>query len=261
MINRTGMLLTFALLTGAAGVALGETVVTTRLPSGYLGPAKMPDSLALVAPPPAEGSKALKRDRKAEARALALHGTPRWALATADADLFTPRATSAMSCAAGFAIGPQTTPQLDALLRKAMPDLGLVSAKAKAKYDRARPFETNGKPICTPEADKTLRGNGSYPSGHATIGYGWALIVAEVVPNRRSQLLARGRAFADSRRVCNVHYKSDVEAGMALAAPVLETLLADPEFQSDLAAARAEVKALSAAKPDCKAETAALKLR
>jgi acid phosphatase (class A) len=261
MIRRTGMLLAIAALSGAAGVALGETVVATRLPSGYLGPAKMPDSLALVQPPPAEGSKALKRDRKAEARALALHGTPRWALAAADADLFTSRATNAMSCAAGIAIGPQTTPRLDALLRKAMPDLGMVSARAKAKYDRARPFETNGKPICTPEAEKSLRGNGSYPSGHATIGYGWALIVAEVVPQRRSRLLARGRAFADSRRVCNVHYKSDVEAGMALAAPVLERFKADPAFQADLAAARAEVKALRGAKLDCKAETAALKLK
>ena len=137
------MLPTFVALTGMAGLALAEQVPAPtglRLPAGYLGAGQMPDGLALTPPPPAEGSKALKQDRKAEARALALRGTPRWDLARADADLFTARATNALSCAAGIAIGPQTTPRLDALLRKTMPDLGLVSAGAKDKFDRARPF-------------------------------------------------------------------------------------------------------------------------
>jgi acid phosphatase (class A) len=253
-----------SVLAGAAGLALAEPPpeqTALRMPAGYLQPGQMPDSIALVPPPPAEGSKQLKRDRKAEARALAQHGNPRWDLARADADVFTPRATSALSCAAGFAIGPQTTPRLDALLRKTLPDFGMVSAAAKTRYDRARPFEVNGRPVCTPEYEPMLRGNGSYPSGHATIGYGWALVLAEVLPRRRSQLLARGRDFADSRRVCNVHYRSDVEIGMALAAPVFERLRADPVFQADLAAARVEVKALRSAKPDCKAEAAALRLR
>ena len=46
-------------------------------------------------------------------------------------------------------------------------------------------------------------------------------VLAELLPRRRSALLTRGREFGDSRRVCNVHFRSDVEAGQSLAAPVL----------------------------------------
>lgn len=233
---------------------------TSRLPAGYLTSGQMPDSVALVAPPPAEGSRALKNDHKAEAAALSLRGTARWELARSDADLFTPNATATMSCAAGLAIGPRNTPKLDALLRKSAADFGMVSAATKARYGRDRPFVGNGQPICTPEQEQLLRGNGSYPSGHATIGFGWALVLADLVPQRRSRLLARGRQFADSRLVCNVHFRSDVEAGMALAQPVLVRLRQNPAYQADLAVARAEIRAMPKAPIVCAAETAALRL-
>jgi acid phosphatase (class A) len=233
----------------------------SRLGAGYLKGAAMPDAAALLPPPPAEGSKALAQDRKAEAKALALHGTARWTLAASDADLFTPKATRAFSCAAGFVIGQVETPKIDALLRKTGADLGLSTYPVKNKYMRARPFTTNGKPMCTPDYDDVLRKDGSYPSGHAAIGYGWGMILAEIVPQRKKQLLARGVAFADSRRVCNVHFKSDVEAGGTMAKAVIKALLADPVFQTDLAAAKAEAKALAISKPDCAAESAALKMK
>ena len=233
----------------------------SRLGASYLGPGKLPDSVALLAPPPAEGSKQWKRDKQGEAKALKLHGTARWDLATADADLFTPKATGAMSCAAGFVISNETTPKLDALLRKAAPDLGLSAYGAKQKYMRARPFMGNGKPMCTPEMDATLRKDGSYPSGHAAIGYGWGLILADIIPSRKKQLLARGRAFADSRRVCNVHFLSDIEGGEKLAVAVVALLAKDAAYQADVEAAKAEVKAITKAQPDCAAEKAALRLR
>lgn len=256
------MLLALAVLSGSAGLALAEQAPTpSRLPSGYLGHDQAPDGLELTPPPPEEGSRAMKRDRQAEARALRLRDTPRWDLARSDADLFTPRATAVLSCAAGFEIGPRATPRLDALLRKAAADLAVVSAAAKEKYRRTRPFVGNGQPLCTPEHEAILRTNWSYPSGHSTIGYGWALILAEIAPRRRDRLLARGRAFADSRRVCNVHFRSDTTVGMALAVPVVERLRRDPAFRADLAAARAEVRALRPVKPDCAAEQAALRFK
>lgn len=235
--------------------------MTGTLPSrGYLAPEAMPDAAALLPPPPAAGSAALAEDHRAEQRALDLRGSPRWALAQADADLWNPTATGALSCAAGRVIGPATTPRLDALLRKAASDLGRISAGVKQRYGRSRPFETNAQPTCTPEMEQGLRSNGSYPSGHATIGYGWALIVADLLPARRDALLARGRAFADSRRVCNVHFRSDVAAGMSLTGPVLAALRADPGFRTDLAAARAELLTAKPAPPSCAAERAALAL-
>ncbi|MCX7282730.1 MAG: phosphatase PAP2 family protein [Novosphingobium sp.] len=231
------------------------------LGQGYLGSDGAPDGLALTPPPPAAGSPAALADARAEAAALALRGSPRWDLARKDADLRSPAATSTFSCAAGRVINADATPRTDALLRRTLSDLARVSATAKQHYGRRRPFEGNGQTICTPDDEAGLRGNASYPSGHATIGTGWALILADLLPARRAVLLARGAAFADSRRVCNVHFASDVAAGRALAMPVVQRLRTDPVFRADLAAAKAELRKATPILPDCAAENAALAFR
>jgi acid phosphatase (class A) len=237
----------------------------SRLGVGYLPLDAMPDARLLVPPPPAPGSAAEARDVEASKAALAMHGGPRWALAMRDADIFSPGATGTMSCAAGFEISPTATPKLEALLRKSMANLAMSTAVVKRLYQRQRPFVVNGQPQCTPEWDAVLRKDGAYPSGHAAIGYGWGLILAELVPDRAAQLVARGRAFADSRRVCNVHWLSDTEEGMVVATAAVARLRADPGFQRDLKAARREVQSIAVKSrtptTDCNAEAAALALR
>jgi acid phosphatase (class A) len=229
------------------------------MPPGYLAREAVPDSLLLDPPPPAPGSAALARDEEAARAAVALRGTPRWDQARIDADLFTPTSTSTFSCAAGVPIGKDTTPKLDALMRKVGPDLGMSVYPTKRHYSRPRPFMVNNQPTCTPEMEDVLRKDGSYPSGHSAIGYGWGLVLAEVVPERAAQLVARGRAFGDSRRVCNVHWLSDVEEGRVVASAVVARLHAEAAFRADVEAARAEVAALRAKAPtvDCAKETAA----
>ena len=230
-----------------------------RMAAGYLTGSAMPDALTLLNAPPAEGSTALAADRKAEANAISLHGTPRWDQATIDADLFTPAATNSFSCAAGFVISKETTPKIDAMMRKVAPDFGLSTYPVKKKYMRERPFVGNGKPMCTPEMDAVLRKDGSYPSGHAAIGFGWGQLLGEIVPKRKKQLLVRGQRFADSRRICNVHFASDIQGGAVMANAVYKALKADPAFQADLAAAKAEAKALVKKTPKCAIEKAAFK--
>jgi len=239
---RTSMLAALALAIAGAGLAADAPQGRPQIGKGYLEPAALPDSLVLLPAPPAPGSAAEARDREAAVDAVAQRGSPRWQLAARDADLFGPAATSAFSCAAGVAIGPKTTPRLDAMLRKVIPDLGLATYGAKQRYQRTRPFVTNGEPNCTPDASAALAKDGSYPSGHAAIGFGWGLILAELLPERATGLAARGRAFADSRRVCNVHWLSDVEAGQVVAAATVARLHADLRFRSDLDAVRRELR-------------------
>lgn len=261
------MRMTLAALTligGLTGAVLAEQLpvaVTARLASSYLSPDRLPDDIKLIPPPPSEGSPALRRDRDGEKRALALRGTARWEQAKIDADIFSANAANTMSCAAGFVIGPETTPKLNALLRRVMSDLGRASSNSKAKYNRPRPFVGNGQPTCTPDQESVLRGNGSYPSGHSSIGYGWGLILADLLPGRKRALLRRGYAFGDSRRVCNVHFISDIEAGQTIALAVVAKLQADPAYQADLAAVRTELRGLTRVKPDCSKEHAALRIR
>lgn len=229
---------------------------------GYLPAGASPDSLLLNPAPPAAGSPAEARDVAAANAALALRGTPRWDLAIRDAFLSPASAGATFSCAAGFKIDAAATPKIDALLLRTARDLGRSTSATKAKYMRPRPFVVNKQPMCTPDMDTVLRGDGSYPSGHSALGYGWSLILAEAIPDRTAQLVARGRSFGDSRRICNVHWLSDIEEGRVVASAVVARLNAEPAFQADLAAARAEAAAIKDRNPgqDCTAEAALLAL-
>jgi acid phosphatase (class A) len=242
----------------ADGAALAQAGRSNMGPA-YLAPGQAIDSIALLAPPPAPGSAAEARDQEAMRAAVALRGSPRWDQATIDAELLVPNASAVMSCAVGFAISAQATPAIDKLLKRAAADLGLSGSAAKRKYQRARPFVANDEPSCSPSWEPILRQDGSYPSGHSSVGYGWGLILAEIVPTRATQLVARGRAYGESRRVCNVHWLSDVEAGRATGAATVALLHSDPAFQQDLAAAKAEAARMAnSPKPDCARENAAL---
>jgi acid phosphatase (class A) len=232
--------------------------VPVRLAKPYLGAVPLAGILAVSPAPPAPGSAAEARDIEATRAALKLRGGPRWTQAAKDADLFSPAGTGALSCAAGIAIGPATTPGLDNLLRRAATDLGLSGSAIKRRYQRPRPFMLDGQPTCTPEWEAILRRDGSYPSGHSAIGYGWALILSQLLPDRAAVLVARGRAFGDSRWICNVHWLSDVEEGRVVGAMTVARLNADPAFRRELDSAAAELRGTRAPPRDCDREAKAL---
>ncbi|KRA83883.1 acid phosphatase [Altererythrobacter sp. Root672] len=232
-----------------------------QLPPGYLPREALPDSLALLPPPPAADSAAMERDEQARQATIPVRNTPRWALAASDADLKFPHAGSLFSCAAGIPISPETTPKLYALLGRMLIDVGLSTYKAKTHYNRTRPFVTHNEGTCYPPDEELLRHDGSYPSGHSAAGWGWALVLAELVPDRADAILQRGRDFGQSRVICDAHWQSDVDAGRVIASGTVARLHADPGFQADLAAVRQEIAGLSPvaqASAQCEAESAAL---
>jgi acid phosphatase (class A) len=230
--------------------------------SGYLKPELLPNSLALLPPPPADDSAAQALDVTISRRTLAYRGTERWALAVLDAILLFPRAAESFSCALGVPITKKHTPRLYRMLRRTVADAGFSTYHAKSYYKRQRPFTANDEPTCTPNQEAYLLTDGSYPSGHTAIGWAWALILSEIAPERSDAILARGRSFGESRIICNVHWYSDVVEGRVVGAAVVARLHADPTFRSDLEAIRGEVAAARASglRPirDCEAEAAAL---
>lgn len=191
-----------------------------------------------------------------------MRDTPRWTLAVSDADLMFPHAAGTFSCALNAPITEGDTPHLYMLLRRTLTDVGQSTYAAKDHYSRARPFVRNKQPICTPDEKAWLEKDGSYPSGHAAVGWAWALILSEISPEQTDALLARGRAFGESRNVCNVHWHSDVIEGRLVGAGTVARLHADPTFRADLKAAKAELAAVRAKslKPtrDCNVETSAM---
>ena len=231
--------------------------------SGYLPRNALPDSLALLPPPPAPGSAAQAADEAAFLATVPLRGTPRWALAARDANLVFPKAADAFSCTLDAPIGPDTTPNLYMLLRRSLTDAGLATYGAKDHYKRTRPFVANKAPSCTPAEEAMLAKDGSYPSGHASLGWAWGLILAEMAPERANALVARGQAFGQSRVICGVHWQSDVTQGRIIGAATVARLHADPVFRAQFDAARQELAVVRAkglkAAGDCAAEAAALK--
>lgn len=144
-------------------------------------------------------------------------------------------------------LGPQFThanfPATLAVLDRAGRAAGYAGDPVKFLYQRPRPFVSDSTITpCIPDEPR-LRASFSYPSGHAALGFGWALVLAELVPARADALIERGRDFTWSRVVCGVHYPSDVEAGRTVAAAAIARLHADPDFQREFAAARAELAA------------------
>jgi acid phosphatase (class A) len=257
-----------ALLAGCAAVE--PLVPPTDLPevrpgyvAGYLQADQLPNTVALLPPPPAAGSAALAADEEMYKATRKLKDTPRWALAEKDAELRFPKATEHFSCALGMAISAEATPHLNMLLRRVRMDSSRANDKPKDRYKRARPFMVSKEPSCTPKSDAAAKPD-SYPSGHASIGWAWALTLAEVAPDRADAILARGYAYGQSRVVCGVHYRSDVESGRVVGAATVARLHSDPLYTAQVALARKEVEAARAAGArsplDCEAEARALAL-
>lgn len=257
-----------AALAGCTTVAAPTTPVEASVVTkavGYLAADAVPDSLALVPAPPAAGSAGFALDEQVSREARALRDTPRFAQAHRDAELGFPEGANQFACAIGLDVDAQKTPALYRMLERSRIDASAATRAAKHHYQRARPFMVNGEPTCTPEDEEGLRKNGSYPSGHTSIGWAWALILSEIVPERADAIQARGRNYGESRLVCNVHWQSDILEGRFMGAAAVARLHDNADFNRDLLAARKEIAAArktgANVSRDCAAEETVLKIR
>lgn len=271
--NRFARILTFLFLvlitSGCTSLGLtGKPASVPEVRPGILAPylpiESIPDSLTLLPPPPAAGSAAVALDEEVSRNYEALNGSPRWKLAVQDAELDFPQAAGTFTCAMGIPITQQDTPYLYMLLRRSFTDAIISTLKAKSRYKRVRPFVVHNTSTCSPGWEEELRKDGSYPSGHSAIGWAWALILSEIDPEHGDAIIARGRAFGESRLSCNVHWQSDVIAGRFMASATVARLHSNPAFLADLKAAKAEIAAARSKglKParNCAAEAAVLSL-
>ena len=84
--------------------------------------------------------------------------------------------------------------------------------------------------------------SGAYPSSHATAGYLMAIVLATMVPEQRDAVFARAQDYAESRLVCGVHHRRDIEAGRIAGTALAAVVRNDPKFKAEFAAARAELR-------------------
>ena len=233
------------LLTGLAALGFSSVVLAAEQagPSGYLAPDAL-DVLAILPPAPAPDDARGAADRAIFRATRALAGTPRWELATNDVKLAPTDMMRDYSCAVGVDLTPENAPRTAAIVRRAAFDTSRGTGIAKTFYKRERPFRYDAGPTCQPREE--LAHSYDYPSGHTTLGWTWALLLTKLAPDRVTPILARGRAFGESRIVCGVHNASAVEAGRLSATVTLAAMEQTRDFQFDLAAARAEIEKLRA---------------
>jgi acid phosphatase (class A) len=233
-------LLAAAAVLALAGCATlgGDTASTGR----YLTLAQF-DARDHLPPPPAKGSPEAERDRRIFLATRRLEGTPRWSLARADDDKAALLAD--FTCALGYTPTPERNPKLIAMLARLRADTHAAVTAAKLKYRRPRPFRTEKGALCI-RPSMGLALTPDYPSGHAAWGWTVGLLLAEAAPDRSEAVLARARAFGESRLVCGVHSASAVEAGRKTAEGLIAALWSSEAFKSDLAGVRAELDAARA---------------
>jgi acid phosphatase (class A) len=117
-------------------------------------------------------------------------------------------------------------------------DEAVLSEPLKDIYKRPRPYQYDSTlhPVCKTDHEP------SYPSGHSMSGYLLAFTMAQIVPEKRQEILVRADEYAHDRVVCGVHYPSDTEASRRLAYTIFGYMMGNPRFQRDLAAAREETR-------------------
>ena len=98
-----------------------------------------------------------------------------------------------------------------------------------------------------PKSEEGSRRSGSYPSGHTVRGWGMALVLAELNPERQDTLLKAGYEWGQSRVIAGYHWQSDVDASKLLASATFAAMHSNETYREDVAAAREELKALAEA--------------
>jgi acid phosphatase (class A) len=222
---------------------------------GYLSGAAIPDMIRVMPAAPAEGSPREIADREIFKATRSLQDSPRWKLAQSDNDMSIKGILAAFRCAIGIPVNRQNAPRLAALLDRVSTDVYNLTAPPKKYYHRERPFLRDQGPVCVVRPDTP-----DYPSSHSTFGWVTGSILAEMMPDRATELMTRGRSFGESRIVCGVHNASAVEGGRVAGAALVASLNAIPEFRAGLDAVKTELATLRRNPPappsTCAAEAA-----
>lgn len=212
---------------------------------GYLAAEDRPDLIRILPGPPAAGSAGAQADARRFVETRTLLDSARWRQAQADVSDDLP---ARFRDAIGFAIDLDRAPVFARLLARFGVDRSAAVGAAKRHWHVARPFAGNDLPICEARTP-ALAANGDYPSGHTANGMAFALLLAELLPDRATDVLARGRDYGDSRRICGSHSASAVEGGLLAASAIAAAAHGSATFREDMLDARAELDALRPSLP------------
>jgi acid phosphatase (class A) len=191
--------------------------------------------LTMILPPPPANDSAETKAELGEVLTLQVTRTPEMeARAVADAEENVWRFADVM--------GPNFTkdrlPKFSAFFDRVVETEGAVVDPAKDVWKRPRPHQLSD--LVKPAVK--LSSSGSWPSGHATVGTMMGIILADMVPEKRAEIMARAAEYAHNRVVGGIHYPSDVEMGKISGSVIAAVLLNRDDFKADYDVAKAELR-------------------
>ncbi|MBY0318872.1 MAG: phosphatase PAP2 family protein [Reyranella sp.] len=113
-----------------------------------------------------------------------------------------------------------------------------ITGPAKKAFKRVRPYLSSSevKPLVRPST------SGSYPSGHSTNATLAAIVMGNIVPEKRDAIWARAIDYSQSRIVGGMHYPNDLFGGKLAGTAIAVALQSRPEFKADFEAAKRELR-------------------
>ena len=211
----------------------------------YLEAKDIPDAVVFLPPPPEEGTPQFELDEAQHRWGKTQRSGPRGIRAVREATTNVDSMAAMFSGAYGVKLSRETTPKTMLLLDRSIRTFRLGANGPKAAYMRLRPYVFYREGTLIPSSEEGSRRSGSYPSGHTVRGWGMALVLASLNPERQDTLLKAGYEWGQSRVIAGYHWQSDVDASKLLASATFARLQTSPEYLQDFAAAREELRALS----------------
>jgi acid phosphatase (class A) len=193
------------------------------------------DLTKLLAPPPAD------RSPQTQAEILELIQIQKRCTPQEKASAVSDNRLSVFQFASGV-LGPKFTwenlPLTEKFFKRLAKDGVSVFTAAKEKWSRTRPCLVSAEVRSCFGQDASE----AYPSGHSTFGYLAAIVLANMIPEKKTELFDRAAQYAGNRMVCGVHYRSDIEAGRIGGTVIAAFAMQNPQFQKEFEEVRKEVR-------------------
>jgi acid phosphatase (class A) len=129
-------------------------------------------------------------------------------------------------------------PKTTAFFAKVQLDAETVTDLGKLYFHRPRPYTVDAN-LANGKLEKSF----SYPSGHSTESMVIALVLADLIPDKRDAIIGKARSIGWHRVEIARHYMTDIYAGRTLAQAIVREMKTNADFQKDFAEAQAEITA------------------
>lgn len=196
--------------------------------------AKEIDLTTILPPPPANDSAQTKAEL-GEVLTLQVTRSPEMiANAQADAVEDVWRFADVM----GPSFAKDKLPKFAAFFERIVATEGAVVDPAKDIFKRPRPHQLSDlvKPVVK------ISNSGAWPSGHTTVGTLMGIVLSNMVPEKKAEIMARAWDYGNNRIVGGIHFRSDVEMGRIAGSVIAATIMRHDDFKAEFEAARSELR-------------------